>query len=89
MEYNNLPLEAKAIISNLKSGKNVSAYRRDGSRHGNRENNLPSGGTYKEYTVSTTGRGDAAHRVVHRTDTGEFYYTGFHYADFSLVKNIP
>ena len=31
----------------------------------------------------------AAHRVVHRTDTGEFYYTGFHYADFRLVKDIP
>ena len=89
VEYNNLPIEAKNIIRTLNSGGSVSAYRRDGSTHGNRERNLPTGGTYEEYTVSTTGRGDAAHRVVHRTDTGEFYYTGFHYADFSLVKNIP
>ena len=61
---------------------------RDGSRHGNRERNLPRG-NYEEYTVSTTGRGDTAHRVMHRTDTNQFYYSGFHYSDFSLVKNIP
>ena len=89
VEYNNLPQEARSIITDLKKGHGVSVYGRDGSRHGNRENNLPSGGTYKEYTVSTTGKSSAAHRVVHRTDTGDFYYTGFHYADFNLVKNIP
>lgn len=88
VEYNNLPIEAKNIIKALKGGGSVSAFRRDGSTHGNRERNLPRG-TYEEYTVSTTGRGDTAHRVLHRTDTGEFYYTGFHYSDFSLVKNIP
>lgn len=89
VEYNNLPIEAKNIIKTLKGGGTVASFDRDGSRHGNYEHNLPNKGSYREYTVSTTGKSSAAHRVLHRTDTNEFYYTGFHYSDFSLVKNIP
>ena len=92
-----LHLNAQLIISKLKKGEQVRNYPRDGSEHQNREVRFPKAGTYKEYTVETTNpildskgkRITSAHRVVHRVDTNEFYYTGFHYTDPHKVVDVP
>jgi guanyl-specific ribonuclease Sa len=97
VSFRNLHTNAQDIILKLKKGETVSRYGRDGSDHQNRDIHYPSGGTYKEYTVETTNpildakgkRITSAHRIIHRTDTNEFFYTGFHYADPHKVMDVP
>ena len=92
--YKNLHTDAQSIIRRLKKGERVARYHQDGSTHQNREKRFPTGGTYKEYRIEPRGNVPgkttaSAHRIVHRTDTNVFYYTGFHYADPHKVTDIP
>jgi guanyl-specific ribonuclease Sa len=95
--FQNLHPNAQDIIRRLKKGEKVGIYKRDGSTHQNKDLHYPSKGTYTEYTVETNqpildAKGKkitSAHRVIHRTDTNEFFYTGFHYADPHKVMDVP
>ena len=97
VSFRNLHPNAQAIILKLKKGEVVSVYKRDGSTHNNVDVHYPAKGTYKEYTVETTSpildakgkKITSAHRVIHRTDTNEFFYTGFHYRDPNKALDIP
>jgi ribonuclease T1 len=62
-------------------------YPQDGGVFQNREAVLPacSTGYYHEYTVKTPGSPDRGARRIVTGDAGEHFYTGDHYATFSLI----
>ena len=97
--FMNLHEDAKTVVLKLKKGETVRKYPQDGTEHKNREGNYPKApaGAYKEYRVEPrTPIRDAkgkiitgSFRILHRTDTNEFYYTGFHYKQPHKVVDIP
>jgi guanyl-specific ribonuclease Sa len=96
--FMNLHEDAKAIILKLKKGETVRNYPQDGTVHRNREGNYPKAAKpYYEYRVEPKTRIreksgkviTGSFRILHRTDTNEFYYTGFHYKHPHKVVDIP
>lgn len=61
--------------------------RQDGVVFENREHRLPAepSGYYHEYTVRTPGAADRGARRIITGSTKEVYYTGDHYASFTVV----
>jgi ribonuclease T1 len=81
-----LPIEAQQTIRLIDRGGPF-PYRQDGTIFGNREGRLPPAarGTYREYTVRTSGARD---RGARRIITGKKikYYTPDHYRSFQQVQ---
>nr|3A5E_A Chain A, Guanyl-specific ribonuclease Sa [Kitasatospora aureofaciens] len=82
-----LPPEATKTL-NLIASKGPFPYSQDGVVFQNRKSVLPtqSYGYYHEYTVITPGaRTRGTRRIITGKATQEDYYTGDHYATFSLI----
>jgi ribonuclease T1 len=81
-----LPKEARQTIALVKRGGPY-PYRKDGAVFGNFEKLLPlhERGYYREFTVPTPRSRDRGARRIIAGKTGEFYYTGDHYATFRRV----
>lgn len=79
--------QAKSLYGstkNIPSNMNIG-----GDRFYNKEGLLPSGHTYYECDIGTTGgRNRGAKRIVFSTD-GLIYYTDDHYASFTLLYGEP
>ena len=82
-----LPKEATTTYNLIKSGGPFPYPRNDGAVFGNRENLLPacSSGYYHEYTVPTPGSSTRGARRIVTGTAGEYFYTGDHYASFSVI----
>ena len=82
-----LPPEARTTLQLIKSGGPF-PYSRDGAVFNNYEGLLPwyPTGYYHEYTVPTPGSPDRGARRIIAGKTGEYYYTGDHYAHFSVIR---
>jgi ribonuclease T1 len=79
IDYDSLPLEARATIKLIVSNGPFPYPGKDGSSFGNRFGDLPDG-QYLEYTVHTPGvvnRG--ARRIVVRKKTAQVFFTACHY----------
>jgi ribonuclease T1 len=86
-----LPAEARQTLNLIKRGGPF-PYAKDGVVFGNYEGVLPKQkrGYYHEFTVKTPGaRSRGARRIIAGGDpatSGEYYYTGDHYATFRRIK---
>jgi ribonuclease T1 len=86
-----LPVEARQTLNLIKRGGPF-PYAKDGVVFGNYEGVLPKQkrGYYHEFTVKTPGaRSRGARRIIAGGDpatSGEYYYTGDHYATFRRIK---
>jgi ribonuclease T1 len=81
-----LPTEAQQTIRLINRGGPY-PFRQDNTVFGNRERRLPAAplGTYREYTVITTGRRDRGPRRI-VTGPKVKYYTPDHYRSFQQVQ---
>jgi guanyl-specific ribonuclease Sa len=81
-----LPPEATDTVELIDQGGPY-PYPQDGTVFQNREGILPdcAAGYYHEYTVKTPGSSDRGARRVVTGNAGEYFYTGDHYASFSVV----
>jgi len=81
-----LPPEATDTVDLIQSDGPF-PYPQDGTVFDNREGILPAcdSGYYHEYTVKTPGSPDRGARRIVTGSAGEYFYTGDHYASFSLV----
>lgn len=81
-----LPPEATDTVELIEEGGPF-PYPQDGTVFSNREAILPAcdSGYYHEYTVETPGSPDRRARRIVTGSAGEYFYTGDHYASFSLV----
>lgn len=86
-----LPKEAQATLVLIKQGGPF-PYEKDGVVFGNYEAKLPKQrrGYYHEYTVPTPrAKNRGARRIIaggNPRNSGEYYYTGDHYQNFSKIK---
>jgi ribonuclease T1 len=86
-----LPKEAQTTLVLIKQGGPF-PYEKDGVVFGNYEARLPKQkrGYYHEYTVPTPrAKNRGARRIIAGGDprtSGEYYYTGNHYQNFSKIK---
>ena len=82
-----LPKQASQTLKLIKAGGPF-PYEKDGTTFGNFEKRLPlkSNGYYHEYTVPTPGESDRGARRIIAGASGEFYYTGDHYASFQRIE---
>ncbi|WP_037311451.1 ribonuclease domain-containing protein [Amycolatopsis orientalis] len=82
-----LPAEATTTYNLIKKGGPFPYPDKDGTVFSNRENILPkcASGYYHEYTVPTPGSPDRGARRIVTGSGGEFFYTGDHYATFSVI----
>jgi ribonuclease T1 len=82
-----LPPEASDTYELIQSGGPF-PYSQDGTVFSNREGLLPScsSGYYHEYTVKTPGSSTRGTRRIITGNAGEYFYTGDHYASFSLIN---
>lgn len=82
-----LPAEATTTYHLIESGGPFPYPQNDGVVFGNREGILPScsASYYREYTVPTPGASNRGARRIITGNGGEFFYTGDHYATFSVI----
>lgn len=82
-----LPPQATDTVNLIKQGGPFPYPSHDGTVFDNREGILPACdyGYYHEYTVITPGSSTRGTRRIITGDGGEYFYTGDHYATFSLV----
>lgn len=82
----NLPREARETLALIKQGGPF-PYSRDGVVFANREGRLPhaSRGTYREYTVKTSGSGNRGARRIIAAGINQFWYTADHYRSFRRI----
>ncbi|KZB81409.1 ribonuclease domain-containing protein [Amycolatopsis regifaucium] len=82
-----LPSEATTTYHLIKKGGPFPYPDKDGTVFSNRENILPkcASSYYHEYTVPTPGSPDRGARRIVTGSGGEFFYTGDHYATFSVI----
>ena len=83
-----LPAEATTTYNLIQQGGPFPYPKNDGVVFTNREGVLPScaSGYYHEYTVPTPGASNRGTRRIVTGNGGEYFYTGDHYATFSLVN---
>jgi guanyl-specific ribonuclease Sa len=81
-----LPPEATDTYNLIQQGGPY-PYPQDDTVFDNREGLLPScsSGYYHEYTVKTPGSPDRGARRIVAGSGGEYFYTGDHYASFSVI----
>jgi guanyl-specific ribonuclease Sa len=82
-----LPKEATTTYNLIKAGGPFPYPQNDGVVFTNTERILPSCATayYHEYTVPTPGASNRGTRRIIKGNGGEFFYTGDHYATFSVI----
>lgn len=87
VKLSSLPPEATDTVNLIKQGGPFPYPGHDGSVFTNREGVLPAcaSGYYHEYTVITPGAPTRGTRRIITGQGGEYFYTGDHYATFSLV----
>ena len=85
-----LPKEATTTYNLIKAGGPFPYPQNDGVVFSNREGILPScsASYYHEYTVPTPGASNRGTRRIITGNGGEYFYTGDHYATFSVI-DIP
>lgn len=82
-----LPKEATTTYNLIQKGGPFPYPKNDGVVFTNRENILPkcASSYYHEYTVPTPGSSNRGTRRIVTGSDGEYFYTGDHYATFSVV----
>jgi guanyl-specific ribonuclease Sa len=82
-----LPKEATTTYNLIKAGGPFPYPKNDGVVFTNTERILPACASsyYREYTVPTPGASNRGTRRIIKGDGGEFFYTGDHYATFSVI----
>ncbi|WP_329057614.1 ribonuclease domain-containing protein [Amycolatopsis sp. NBC_01480] len=82
-----LPAEATTTYNLIQSGGPFPYPKNDGVVFTNREGILPSCSSsyYHEYTVPTPGASNRGTRRIITGQGGEYFYTGDHYATFSVI----
>ncbi len=82
-----LPPEATKTYNLIQTNGPFPYPNNDGVVFQNRENILPkcSSGYYHEYTVPTPGSSNRGTRRIVTGTGGEYFYTGDHYATFSVI----
>ncbi len=84
--FDKLPVEAKNVLLQIKSGV-AFAHKKDGSIYRNREGKLPERSLdyYREYTVPTPEMATRDSRRLVIGNAGEIYYTDDHYLTFQKI----
>ncbi|HWD05625.1 MAG TPA: ribonuclease domain-containing protein [Amycolatopsis sp.] len=82
-----LPPEAATTYDLIQKGGPFPYPKNDGVVFDNREGILPScsSGYYHEYTVPTPGADNRGTRRIITGEGGEYFYTGDHYATFTVI----
>ena len=85
-KFEQLPVEAKNVLLQIKSGV-AFVHKKDGSIYRNREEKLPerSPDYYREYTVPTPEMTTRGSRRLVIGNAGEIYYTDDHYLTFQKI----
>jgi guanyl-specific ribonuclease Sa len=88
VNLSSLPAQAATTVKLIKQGGPFPYPKNDGVVFRNDEHILPlcSSGYYHEYTVPTPGSSNRGTRRMITGSAGEYFYTGDHYATFSLVN---
>jgi guanyl-specific ribonuclease Sa len=88
VNLSSLPAQAATTVKLIKQGGPFPYPKNDGVVFRNDEHILPlcSSGYYHEYTVPTPGSANRGARRMITGSAGEYFYTGDHYATFSLVN---
>jgi len=88
VNLSSLPAQAATTVKLIKKGGPFPYPKNDGVVFRNDQHILPlcSSGYYHEYTVPTPGASTRGARRMITGSAGEYFYTGDHYASFSLVN---
>jgi ribonuclease T1 len=88
VNLSSLPAQATTTVKLIKQGGPFPYPKNDGVVFRNQEHILPlcSSSYYHEYTVPTPGSSTRGARRIITGSAGEYFYTGDHYATFSLVN---
>jgi ribonuclease T1 len=88
VNLSSLPAQAATTVKLIKQGGPFPYPKNDGVVFRNDEHILPlcASGYYHEYTVPTPGASNRGARRMITGSAGEYFYTGDHYATFSLVN---